>query len=109
MIIGRPAGELGPFDRLELAGREFQWFFGRCGTGRETQDRADEACDDAHRELSRARKHSNDCREQCDRGNANGQNYYRNRVVIQQVPAIYSHDDTLKKHAKRRSSSRMAL
>jgi hypothetical protein len=36
MIIGGPAGELGPFDRLELAVREFERFFGRCSTGRET-------------------------------------------------------------------------
>ena len=35
MVIGRPARELGPIDRLELAAGEFQRFFGRCGAGRE--------------------------------------------------------------------------
>ena len=52
MIIGSPAGKLAPFDRLELAAGEFQRLFGRCGVGRETQDRArydraGEACDNA--------------------------------------------------------------
>src|SRR5262245_33962238 len=36
VIIGPPVRELGPIDRLELAVREFQRFFGRFGTGRET-------------------------------------------------------------------------
>jgi hypothetical protein len=31
MIIGRPAGKLAPFHRLELAAREFQGPFGQCG------------------------------------------------------------------------------
>ena len=52
MIIGSPAGKFAPFDRLELAAGEFQRLFGRCGVGRETQDRArydraGEACDNA--------------------------------------------------------------
>jgi hypothetical protein len=47
VIIGRPTREVGPFDRLELAARKFQWFFGRCGIGRQTYDCADETCDDA--------------------------------------------------------------
>ena len=47
MIIGGPARELAPFDRLELAACKFQRPFGRCGGGRETYDRADEACDHA--------------------------------------------------------------
>jgi hypothetical protein len=52
MIIGSPARKLAPFDRLELAAGEFQRLFGRCGVGRETQDRArydraGEACDNA--------------------------------------------------------------
>ena len=41
VIIGPPARELGPIDRLKLAVREFQRFFSRCGAGRETYDRAD--------------------------------------------------------------------
>ena len=45
MIIGRPARELGPFDWFELAPCKFQPPFGRCGSGRETYDRADETCD----------------------------------------------------------------
>src|SRR5262249_32978854 len=36
VIICPPARELGPLDRLELAVREFQRFFGRFGAGRET-------------------------------------------------------------------------
>jgi hypothetical protein len=47
MIIGRPARELGPFDRLKLAVRELQRFFGQCGVGRQTQDHANDACDHA--------------------------------------------------------------
>ena len=47
MIIGRPARELAPFDGLKLAARELQRLFGRCGAGRETHDRLDEACDHA--------------------------------------------------------------
>ena len=47
MIIRRPARELAPFDRLELAACEFQRLFGRCGAGRDIQNRADEACDHA--------------------------------------------------------------
>jgi hypothetical protein len=35
VIIGRPACELGPFGRLELAVRELQRFIGPCGGGRE--------------------------------------------------------------------------
>src|SRR5436190_19193793 len=52
MVVGRPARELAPFDWLELAAREFQRLFSRCGAGREADDReirhrADEACDPA--------------------------------------------------------------
>jgi hypothetical protein len=40
VIIGPPARELSPFDRLELAAWEFQrllgGFFGRCHAGRQT-------------------------------------------------------------------------
>jgi hypothetical protein len=46
MIVGRPARELAPFDRLEMAAREFQRFFGQCAGGRETDNRAKQACDD---------------------------------------------------------------
>src|SRR5262245_60406055 len=56
MIVGRPARELAPFDGLELAAREFQRPFGECAGGRETDDRAKQACEDpaprrAHRPL----------------------------------------------------------
>ena len=44
MIIGRPARELGPCDRLELSAREFQRFFGGCTACREAYERADDAC-----------------------------------------------------------------
>ena len=36
MIVGGPAVDITPFDRLELAVRELQRFFGRCGVGRQT-------------------------------------------------------------------------
>jgi hypothetical protein len=36
VIISPPAREFGPFDRLELAVREFQRLFGPRGAGRET-------------------------------------------------------------------------
>src|SRR5262249_17763976 len=36
VIISPPTREFGPFDRLELAVREFQRFFGPRGAGRET-------------------------------------------------------------------------
>jgi hypothetical protein len=64
MIIGGPARELGPFDRLELAVREFQRPFGRCASAREAHNRADEARD--HAALQGLRKpptslHANKC------------------------------------------------
>jgi len=34
MIIGPPARELPPFDRLKLAARELHRFFGQCGVNR---------------------------------------------------------------------------
>ena len=36
VVIGLPAHEVCPFDRLELAVRQFQRYFGRCGIGRAT-------------------------------------------------------------------------
>ena len=46
MIVGRPARELAPFDRLELAAREFQRPFSQCAGGRDTDNRAKQARDD---------------------------------------------------------------
>src|SRR5262249_56948819 len=46
MIVGRPARELAPFDRLELAAREFQRPFSQCAGGSETDNRAKQARDD---------------------------------------------------------------
>ena len=64
MIVGRPARELAPFDRLEMAAREFQRFFGQCAGGRETDNRATQACgDDAARPLRKlpTSLHANKC------------------------------------------------
>src|SRR5262245_30149828 len=47
VIVGRPARELAPFERLELAACELHRPFGRCGGGRQTYDCAEEACDHA--------------------------------------------------------------
>src|SRR5262245_15686044 len=47
MIISRPAREVGPFDWFEPAACEFERSFGRCGGGRKTYQRPDEACDHA--------------------------------------------------------------
>src|SRR2546430_8630408 len=47
MIIGGPAGELGPFDRLELAAHQFQRAFGRCDVGGGKDNSAAEASDHA--------------------------------------------------------------
>jgi hypothetical protein len=63
MIVGRPARELAPFDRLEMAAREFQRFFGQCAGGRETDNRAKQACDDDARPLRKlpTSLHANKC------------------------------------------------
>src|SRR5215472_16919456 len=68
MIVGRPARELAPFDGLELAARKFQRPFGECAGGRETDDRAKQACEDpaprrAPRPLCKlpTRLHTNQC------------------------------------------------
>src|SRR5262249_16433293 len=45
MIIGRPAPELAPLERLELAAGELHRPLGRCGPARQTYDCAEEACD----------------------------------------------------------------
>src|SRR5262245_57513693 len=47
MIVGGPARELGPFDRLELTVREFQRAFSKCGGHHETCDRSEETCNRA--------------------------------------------------------------
>src|SRR5262249_45107113 len=68
MIVVRPARELAPFDGLELAARKFQRPFGPCAGGRETDDRAKQACEDpaprrAPRPLCKlpTRLHANQC------------------------------------------------
>src|SRR5262249_20787510 len=45
MIVGRPARELAPFARLELAAQEFQWPFSQRAGSRETDNRTKEAYD----------------------------------------------------------------